>query len=54
MGKIAFILILVGSGMLFIGVRTTNEQMRKIGLGLVVGGCLMIGLSRLNVQITPN
>lgn len=47
-------LMIGGLGMIWLSKRTTDQQIRQIGIGLLVGGAILMGLLWLDVPIFPS
>lgn len=51
---IAFLAIIGGGVMIWISSRNNSQQIRQIGLGLIVMGFIIFALTRFNVEIFPS
>lgn len=47
-------LIILGTGIIWYGSRQSSDNIRKIGMGLLIAGFVLIALGRLDIPIMPN
>lgn len=52
--KVGIFFFLLGLGLLWFGAKQGSNELRKIGLGMLVAGVTLGAFSLLDVQLLPN